>query len=308
MTVSLQTARLDKQSRAVCGTHQGGMTLDQLRIHTPNTLSEAWALKAKDPAGTLWLSGTTWLRTQWEAGQLKKQKQWIRLDGIPELTSGIRRDETTLRISALTPFGAIGRCHDTAVCAPLLKQAIHEIAAPSIREQATLGGNVATGCGDSIPALLASGTSVLVHTEGRDEEWPLEDWLQAGLPGLIVDISIPVHGNEKDLAVYVKTGRREAFIPSAATFAITGSFDRDTYSFRTFLAAAGGGTMIPVRLESLERFLMKTPLTSNAVFKRMADEVRKDYRPEDDPFLSGAYKQQIVCNQMIQNIHSTLGR
>ncbi|ADH98111.1 FAD binding domain-containing protein [Salisediminibacterium selenitireducens] len=282
--------------------------MDQLYIHTPDTLSEAWALKTKDPTDSLWLSGTTWLRTQWEAGQLKTQKQWIRLDGIPELTSGIRRDESTLRIAALTTFGEISRCGDTAAFAPLLKQAIHEIAAPSIREQATIGGNVATGSGDSIPALLASGASVLVYTEGRDEEWLLEDWLAAGMSGIIVDIAIPVHKESEDLNVYVKTGRREAFIPSAATFAIKGSWDSDTKTFRTCRAAAGGGTMVPVRLKRLERFLKETPLTSNAVFKKMADEVKKDYRPEDDPFLSGAYKQQIVCNQIIQNIHSNIRR
>ena len=282
--------------------------MEQLHIHTPDTLSEAWALKTKDPADSLWLSGTTWLRTQWEAGQLKSQKQWIRLDRIPELTSGIRRDESTLRIAALTPFGEISRCRDTACFAPLLKQAIHEIAAPSIREQATLGGNVATGSGDSIPALLASGASVTVYRDDKETEWLLEDWLTAGMSGIIVDIAIPVRKEGEDLNVYVKTGRREAFIPSAATFAMNGFWDSDTKTFRTCRAAAGGGTMVPVRLKRLERLLTETPLTSNTVFKRIADEVKKDYRPEDDPFLSGAYKQQIVCNQMIQNIHSNTGR
>lgn len=286
---------------------EGGVTMDQLHLHTPETLSEAWALKTEDPDGSLWLSGTTWLRTQWEAGQFKDRKRWIRLDRIPELTSGIRRDETTLRIAALTTFGEIGRCDDTARFAPLLKQAIHEIAAPSIREQATLGGNVATGIGDSIPALLAQGASVTVHGEDGERDWPLTDWLSAGMPGLLVDIMIPVH-REEDLNVYVKTGRREAFIPSAATFAISGTWDSEARIFRKCLAAAGGGTMIPVRLRRLERFLMETPQTSNAVLKRVADEVKHDYRPEDDPFLCGDYKQQIVCNQMIQNIHSTIRR
>ncbi|AOM84034.1 FAD binding domain-containing protein [Salisediminibacterium beveridgei] len=273
-------------------------------IQAPESLEEAWFCKDNAPDDSLWLSGTTWLRTQWEAGQLNDAKQWIRLDRIPELNQGIHLAEEELRISSMTTFAELEEDERIREKAPIFSKAIKQIAAPSIREQATIGGNIATGIGDSLPALIALDARISYDDHLKRRELLLTDWLQEGCPGLIVELILPKTEENLSLTFYEKTGRREAFIPSAVTVAISGRLNKKSGTFSHIRAAAAGGTMEPVRLKQLEQSLMAVPLVEGKHYRLLQEQILKDYSPPEDPFLSKSYKQRVASNLIIQNIHS----
>lgn len=273
-------------------------------IQAPESLEEAQALATKHAGDSLFLSGTTWLRTQWESGYLKHERLWIRLDRIAELNRGIRSSQGHLYVSAMTTFAELQAQSSPARQFPLLMQAIRQIAAPSIREQATLGGNVATGIGDSLPALIVLDTEVIYHDHGELQQLLLTDWLKASRPGILVDIVIPFRETSGRLNVYEKAGRRAAFIPSAVTIALYGQFHKNSERFSDISVSAGGGTMKPVRLHQVEQLLTEESLTDFSMYQKLQEVIHNNYRPPDDPFMTMGYKQRVASNTIIQNIHS----
>lgn len=122
-------------------------------VEIPTTLS---AINKWNESNYAFISGGTILQVNWEAGQ-DKPNHLISTEKLMEL-KGI--SEVELDGQFFLQIGAgmsISECLTSVLMqekAPLIVEACEKIAAPAIRNRGTIGGNICSKIGDSIPALL----------------------------------------------------------------------------------------------------------------------------------------------------------
>lgn len=280
-------------------------------LWNPVDLQEAWNIRKQLSDDSTFVSGGTWLRTQWEAGLRESPTHFIRLDGIAEL-HGVREKDigSGIEIGALT---TLAEC----LKYPLFQNQLYplwkasgQIAAPSIRNLATLGGNIATGTGDVLPALLVLKAEVVwFNGEGLEVE-SLEEWLSNGAwqEKILSSIRVPIKAQKGKFpySFYRKLGRREAFTPSVVS--VAGSIDLDEAGrVRELRLAAGGGAMLPMRLRNAERELVGFPLQAGQL-KRLSKLIYEEVNPVSDSFASATYRKTVIANMMSAELYRAAGQ
>ena len=111
------------------------------------------------------------------------------IDILPLLSDEIRKEGDSVLIGASATFALL---LSSPVVPDYLKEALCYMPSPQLRNQATIGGNIASWRDDSflIPTLSASGAELTVDSsDGEKERMSIEDY---GLKrGLILSVSIP---------------------------------------------------------------------------------------------------------------------
>ena len=108
-------------------------------LHHPRTVAEAVALAGEYP-GAMYLAGGTDLVVNLRK-RLVEPDHVINLRGIEELR-GIREEQGSLTIGALASIAEIGADALVAEKFPILGETARLVAGPTIRNMATLGGNI----------------------------------------------------------------------------------------------------------------------------------------------------------------------
>jgi carbon-monoxide dehydrogenase medium subunit len=268
----------------------------------PKDVKEAVQLKlAFGPEG-VYVSGGTLLRTQWESGLRRMPSHLINLGTLCECSCCGYADGQFV-IGSQTTLASC--CCDAAVRAdfPLLAEALRHIAAPSVRNLATIGGNVVSRIGDSIPALLICDAE-LVWSEGVSADGlqieTLSDWLacssgiQTDPNRLLMQIRLPMAATEIGFAYYDKVGRREAFTPSVVTAAIAGSIDGEG-CFRDMKLAAGGGQTVPRRFPELEEWL-EGSVGDEDTISELYERLMEQFDPVPDAFATADYRRRTAAH------------
>lgn len=270
-------------------------------IWHPHDAAEAVRLKEQYGAESQFISGGTWLSVQWENGAARPG-HLIDVGGIPAM-KGIAVRTGELMLGAATPLSAIRKEPLIGRSAPLLQEAAGNIAAPSVRNLGTLGGNVASRTGDLLPALLACDAELIWHDGHRVIAEPIGEWLsriRGGTPPtarLLLQIKLPFEeaasGHDDASAGrivegYRKVGRREAFTPSVVTVSYRASVAQDGV-IRSIRLAAGGGSMIPQRLAASEETLTGQTM-SPQLMERLYERVLQEVQPGHDAFVSREYR------------------
>ncbi|RUS46410.1 FAD binding domain-containing protein [Cohnella sp. AR92] len=278
-------------------------------VWQPRTVEEAVGLKQSLGADSAYAAGTTLLRTQWEAGTAAVPKHLIDLGSIEDL-SGISETENGLRIGSMT---SLTQCRNSGLVgerAPLLADAVKAIAGWSVRNLATLGGNVMYRVGDSVPALIALNAEL----EWRDGSQLIlesaEEWASAPSAASRILTAIRIPGgdgdptsNAKRFYAYHKVGRREAFTPSLVTVAIQGTLEADG-SISAIRIAAGGGQTTPSRLTRAEELLLGESLRAERL-QEVHEAVLDQYAPKADPFATDLYRKQTAANLVAAALWTT---
>ncbi|MBY9080821.1 FAD binding domain-containing protein [Paenibacillus sp. HN-1] len=278
---------------------------DRLRapaLYRPRNLQEAWELKRTLGDGAVYVSGSTLLRTQWEAGTVSMPEALIDLRGLEGL-SGIEEDGEAIRIGAMTDLSSVRRNSLLDRAAPSLKEAARVIAAPAVRNLATLGGNIASGYGDTLPALLAANAELEVYDGAFASRLRTEDWLASRWGGPYSSASIiagvrisPAEGPEgsRRFEAFRKVGRREAFTPSLVAVALSGFVGGDG-RLSGVRIAAGGGSGRPHRLAKAETLLEGGVLTAE-LLPQVYEAVTGGFETSADPFATAEYKRKTAGN------------
>jgi xanthine dehydrogenase C subunit len=276
----------------------------------PHDLREAWRMKQTLGDEGVYISGGTLLRTRWESGAAPFPKYLIDLRTIKGLT-GVTVTADHIAVGALS---LLSDCRNNALLqrsAPAFHEALRSIAAPSVRNLATIGGNVVSGIGDALPALLVYDAE-LVWFDGRLEAAePAADWLQrlkqrsAPADRILTEIRLrPVDaaGEEgvRKFEAYRKVGRREAFTPSLVTVALSGTSDRDG-RFADIRIAAGGGSAVPQRLAASEALLRGT-IRGESIYGSLYRAVYEEYEACPDAFASADYRKKTAGNLVVSEI------
>lgn len=111
------------------------------------------------------------------------------IDILPLLSDEIRKEGDSVLIGASATFALL---LSSPVVPDYMKEALCYMPSPQLRNQATIGGNIASWRDDSflIPTLSASGAELtVVSSDGEKERMSIEDY---GVKrGLILSVSIP---------------------------------------------------------------------------------------------------------------------
>ncbi|MBP3963331.1 FAD binding domain-containing protein [Paenibacillus lignilyticus] len=267
----------------------------------PLDAAEAWRLKQSFGDEAAFIAGGTWLSVQWENGAAKP-RHLIDLSSIPGM-KGISVSSKEMKIGALSTLTTLRRDPFLGEHYKGVVDAVTTIAAPSIRNAATIGGNIACKTGDILPALIVSDAELLWQDGRGAQREPLVQWLESGIDSATpqgriltqVKLQLPdANPLMRRLEVYQKIGRREAFTPSVVTVAYSIAMDRGSGAIGRIRMAVGGGQMIPHRLYGAEKLLLNS-IMSAELMEKLYEQVVLEAQPKGDSFVSAAYRKRTAA-------------
>lgn len=133
----------------------------------PSTLDEALAVLAADPHAKVLAGGQSLVPLL--SMRLAQPSTLVDINGLPELAY-VRTDEDGVRIGALARHADVEADVDAWRAQPLLRQALHLVAHPTIRNRGTtLGSVVHADAAAEMPAVvsLLGGTVLVASVDGR---------------------------------------------------------------------------------------------------------------------------------------------
>ncbi|MEH7418393.1 FAD binding domain-containing protein [Neobacillus drentensis] len=287
---------------------QGAARLNSPWVWIPDDLEAAWELKQQLGEEARFIAGGTLMQTQWQKG-MDCPHHLISLEKIKEMQGCEKvrfNGEAGTRIGALTKLTACKDHPSLLKNIPLLVEALKNVAAPAVRNRATLGGNIAGGFGDLIPALLALDATLSFYDDGKTKLKRLSDCLGQSEGEIITAIFVP---DDKELngesCFYRKLGYREAFTPSIVT--ISGRCQlTDQKEIKDIRLAAGGSTTPPQRLAECER-LAEGSILSHELLRNLFQKIKEEFTASTDAFTTAEYKKTAAANMMVSRLASIAG-
>jgi carbon-monoxide dehydrogenase medium subunit len=149
--------------------------LPTLELHEATSLDEAAAMLNRYAPDARLLAGGTDLLVDLKTGR-GTTGHLVSIQGIGELR-GVSETSDGLLIGALTTLNELDASPLIARRYPVLRDATGRMAAPQIRNAATVGGNIAGAvpCADLPPVLLVSGASVVLWSPAGERRVHIED-------------------------------------------------------------------------------------------------------------------------------------
>lgn len=281
------------------------MTAEQRRYEgpeeyvVPGTIAEA-AEALADGAATV-VAGGTDVMVQISEGRIAYRRRLVHLRRVDGMR-GTRRDDTVIRVGALTTMTDILGDTLLRAVAPILPEAADHFASDQIRNAATLGGNLcnASPAGDSIPPLLVLDAKVELSAwkDGAlaTRTVPLAAFFTA--PGctvkaddeLLTAVSFPVPA-AGFTARFIKSGPRPALEIATVSAALGAVRDGDV--LRDVRVALGAVAPTPIRAPLTEAFLDGKAVSAEVVAEA-ADIAAGEVSPIDDVRASAWYRQHLV--------------
>ena len=179
---------------------------------------------------------------------------------------------------------------------PVLKEALNVMAGVTIRNVATIGGNImnASPAADSIPPLIALGAkAVLIGTDGERTE-NVEDLFEGpgkirnGGKELLKEIVVPV---KKGKASFIKFGRRKAESLSIVNGAAYAEIENTVC--KEAVIVLGAVAPVPLRVSEAEEIIIGKKLTDELI-EKAAEKAAEKVSPIDDKRASGDYRRKLV--------------
>lgn len=265
--------------------------------HEPESVAEALDLLARHGEDAHLVAGATAFTLLWRQGLLRPGHV-IGLRRIASL-GAITSAGGGLTIGATATHRAIERSGDVARYCPALTRTFALVATVRVRNQATLGGNLAHAdpAQDPPPMLMALGAEVVATSTAGDRTIPVDELfvdvfttsLRAG--EILTSVRLPVLA-PGTRAAYLKflprTADDYATVSVAATLRLSG--DGTVAEVRVALGACGP---TPVRARSVEAALQGGRPDPDRIADAAA-RVTADIEPFDDVRGSAAYKRDMA--------------
>ncbi len=270
-------------------------------FHAPHNLATLAELCAQHPDATILAGGTD--VGLWVTKFHQQLDRVIYIGNVAELQR-IEVSENRIEIGAAVTFT---QAMPTLLeHYPDLSDLLRRWASPPIRNAATLGGNIANGSpiGDSMPALIAIGARVVLHSGDAQREIALEDlyidYRKNDLqPGEFVErILVPLSTDGQVVRSYKLTKRFDQDI-SAVCAAFSAVIRNGVVE--TIRIAYGGVAGIPKRAEHCEAALTGQPFDSDTL-ERAMQAMDDDFTPLSDMRASGAYRREAGRN-LLKRFH-----
>jgi putative selenate reductase FAD-binding subunit len=267
----------------------------------PRTISEALDLRLREPEAA-WLAGGTILL----AGD-RRAKPGLVLDLGGLLRAGIeRRQAEEGLVEFLAGSGASFQdLLDSAATPACLREAALGMANRNVRNQATLGGNIAAGktCASLLPALLVLEARLRVAVRGSGGEdverlMSLADWL-ARPEGIILEVAARLSPRRK--AATLRWGRSACDL--SVLNAAAGFEPGAGGALRGLRIAFGGAGPVARRFPEIERLLEGRPLPPKEEIEALAAPLLPTV---DDHRGSAAFKRLRGAALLADTLHAAL--
>ena len=265
------------------------------RFHLPESAQHLADLLAQHPGARL-LAGGTDLALE-VTQQLKSLDPIIYLGNVAELRR-VHSDAEFHEIGAAVPLSECG----ARLCAeyPEVKELLHRFGSTQVRNQATVGGNIANASpiADLPPLLIAVGARLILQRGARLRSVAVEDYFTAYKKTVLAEgefirsIQLPRATPGVCVKAFKVSKRMDDDISAVcAVFAITLK-DRTVEAVRT---GFGGMAAIPKRAHHCEQALLGQPLDA-ATLKKAQAALREDFQPISDVRAGAAYRMAVAQN------------
>jgi xanthine dehydrogenase C subunit len=272
-------------------------------IWVPTTLEEFSSLKEQISQGCTYVAGGTLLQLRWQVAQTTP-KHLINLEEILPLQQ-YKIDEQYVTIGALTKLSTLRFDAVLNEAYPVFATAVKSIAAPAVRNRATIGGNVMGGEGDLIPLLLAMQAELTFLQGGDFKTMTMEEWLpvRQSMNDLLLEITIPTYSPAQTTTFYRKIGRRETF--TAAILTVAGQVSLADEVIDHIALAVGGASNQPLRFKEAEHYLLNK--TANQIdWKKVYRNIVEEYPAATDIFVTSNYKKKVAANLIIAELQKVI--
>ena len=240
---------------------------ETIDIRFPKTLAEAVRLQADEKTRGKLLAGGTDLMVQWAAG-VPIPERTVSVWNLPEL-SAIEVFPDRIEVGAGVTHAFLREAVQIHRHLPALIAAAATVGAKQIQARGTLGGNAANAspAGDTAPALLVTGGSVLLASLSGMREVPLAKFwtayrqIDAHPDEIIVAFRLPKRGKAQERFRKIGTRRAQAISKVMAASRIL----VEKGVIRSAAIALGSVAPTPVRLDEVEAFLIGKKLSPRLI-------------------------------------------
>ena len=240
---------------------------ETIDIRFPKTLAEAVRLQADEKTRGKLLAGGTDLMVQWAAG-VPIPERAVSVWNLPEL-SAIEVFPDRIEVGAGVTHAFLRDAVQIHRHLPALIAAAATVGAKQIQARGTLGGNAANAspAGDTAPALLVTGGSVLLASLSGTREVPLAKFwtgyrqIEARPDEIIVAFRLPKRGKAQERFRKIGTRRAQAISKVMAASRIL----VEKGVIRSAAIALGSVAPTPVRLGEVEAFLVGKKLSPKLI-------------------------------------------
>lgn len=214
--------------------------------------------------------------------------------------AGLETRADVVRVGALTRHRELERSAQASELLPLAAEAAAHVGNPRVRNRGTFGGSLshADPAAELCAAALAYGGEVVIEGPGGERRVALDDffggWFETALEDgeLLVAVELERPAPGSGTAFSEMAQRADDFAVAAAAAVLTPNDDHSACSRARVVVAGVGGAA--TRLTGVEQ-ICNEALGSDERFHRIAEEVRSAIEPEDDPFVSAAYRRDVAA-------------
>jgi xanthine dehydrogenase small subunit len=283
---------------------------EQGAFYRPTSLAEAWDLFDEHPDATSIAGGTDLL--VYANQRFQRWPALISLEGLSELHE-LTFGQEQLVLGAAVPLARLEQQlarHRTGARA--LEQLLPLFSSRSIRNRATLGGNLGTASpiGDAAPVLLALGAELELVSRAGSRSLPLRDFfkgyrrteLQRGELIRAVRLPCPL----PDFQRFYKVSKRVLDDISTVAGAFALSLDAEGNVAR-FGVGFGGVAATPLAATSLERLAHGKPWNENTL-ALLLTEAETLGTPQSDLRGSAPYRRAMLGKLLEKFFHESLAR
>ncbi|MBT3272677.1 MAG: molybdopterin dehydrogenase [Spirochaetales bacterium] len=269
-----------------------------VETYRPASLSELLSIRAE--TGAIPFAGGTDLmvRLRRGAGILPAFERPVVFLDLCEQLKGIETSDTDLLIGAAASMSEL---LDHPAVHPALKRILREIAAPALRNAATLGGNIcnASPAADTLPFLYAFDAMLELASVESSRSVAIADFISG--PGstilnadeVLTGIRVPRWN--PDIWYFRKVGTRKANALTKISFA--GFADKRDGRISRLTLTLGSVFATIVRLHSIEESCNGLyPVEINRILPSLLDEFRGAVRPIDDQRSTAEYRAKTAEN------------
>jgi carbon-monoxide dehydrogenase medium subunit len=249
----------------------GSRALPHWSYHCPEDLKTALQLLDKYKRKCKVIAGGTDMLPAIRRGGLvcKDDMRVVDITRIDEL-SGVEKHKNIIRIGAATRLSEIERSPIIKKYAPLLAEAVGEMASAQVRNSGTIGGNLCTAspAADTAPPLLALNATLLVNSQHAQKHVDLESYFTG--PGktilkpdeIVTEITLPAMKKD-ERCVWIKLGRRNVFTLSIVSVAVWIKIKNGVV--KAVRIALGAVAPTPLRVHRTEEYLTGKKISSDLV-------------------------------------------
>jgi aerobic carbon-monoxide dehydrogenase medium subunit len=284
--------------------------LPSFDYYQPTTIREALQLLHGNPQAKVYLGGTDLfprLRKESLKSDVLIDLKWI--NDFPETMINQAGD---LIINPQSTFSRLLAYLGELNGGEILSEAIQQLGTRSIRNRATLAGNLcnASPAADSIASLLVYDAILTLQSLEGDRKVAINDFFSGAgktvmLPDeLLIQVEIPAQ-HPQCRGTYIKLSRNKAADLAICGVAVLLCPNKENKAEYDFRIAVSGANAVPVLASEASTYLADHELT-NANLQHAANMAAGSVSPLSDVRSSAQYRKEMVCQLTRQALESTL--